>query len=182
MLQLQTLLQKQSHLQRVLSLLRWLLRQSLLSFQRSSQHRGNSRCVGCHIYVASCTLGSGGHAGLFPRNETWFFRLIFQPGDVIKFLNEPMFVDEYHDTSWTRGQYPAAPPCIFDSAERPVFYLVSNVGCKKTTTCEQWLFLKSGVLQVLFIFGFCITFLFRSYPHNKSQKCLCQQYFYKKHK
>ena len=21
-----------------------------------------------------------------------------------------MFVDEYHDTSWTRGQYPAAPP------------------------------------------------------------------------
>lgn len=28
------------------------------------------------------------------------------------FLNEPMFVDEYHDTSWTRGQYPAAPPDI----------------------------------------------------------------------
>jgi len=21
-----------------------------------------------------------------------------------------MLVDEYHDTNWTRGQYPAAPP------------------------------------------------------------------------
>jgi len=25
-----------------------------------------------------------------------------------------MLVDEYHDTSWTRGQYPAAPPDRLD--------------------------------------------------------------------
>jgi len=25
-----------------------------------------------------------------------------------------MLVDEYHDTSWTRGQYPAAPPYRLD--------------------------------------------------------------------
>jgi len=25
-----------------------------------------------------------------------------------------MLVDEYHDTNWTRGQYPAAPPDRLD--------------------------------------------------------------------
>jgi len=32
-----------------------------------------------------------------------------------------MFVDEYHDTSWTRGQYPAAPPYMSNLAKRLVF-------------------------------------------------------------
>jgi len=32
-----------------------------------------------------------------------------------------MFVDEYHDTSWTRGQYPAAPPHMSNPANRLVF-------------------------------------------------------------
>ena len=32
-----------------------------------------------------------------------------------------MLVDEYHDTSWTRGQYPAAPPHMSNPAKRLVF-------------------------------------------------------------
>ena len=37
-----------------------------------------------------------------------------------------------------------------------------------------------GVFCVLFIFGFCIIFLFRSYPYNMMPFRLCQHYFAKK--
>jgi len=52
-----------------------------------------------------------------------------------------MFVDEYHDTSWTRGQYPAAPPYMSNLAKRLVFIwqIIAADECidfKKTTTCE----------------------------------------------
>ena len=85
-----------------------------------------------------------------------------------------MLVDEYHDTSWTRGQYPAAPPYRLDQRIEFIFKI------EKQPPASSGCFQKSGVLQFLFIFGLCITFLFRSYPYNKLYKCLCQQYFYKK--
>ena len=69
----------------------------------------------CYIYVARYDSGSSRLMGLFLRNVTRYFWLIFKSSGVIKLnWNKPMLVDEYHDTSWTRGQYPAAPPDRLD--------------------------------------------------------------------
>lgn len=66
-------------------------------------------------------FGSGERVGLFRVTKLGFFDLFFELGDVIKFSNKPMFVDKYHDTSWTRGRCPAAPPHIPNPAKRRVF-------------------------------------------------------------
>ena len=90
-----------------------------------------------------------------------------------------MLVDEYHDASWTRGQYPAAPPHIV--IPQPfgwLFCWLIVASIKKQPPASSGCF-SSGVLRVLFIFGSCIIFLFRSYPYNIALKSLCQRFFEK---
>ena len=73
-----------------------------------------------------------------------------------------MFVDEYHDTSWTRGRYPAAPPHMLNPAKRLVF-LFGNLLAERDMIQHQTqknnhlrvvVVLKSGVFRMMFIFGF----------------------------
>lgn len=88
-----------------------------------------------------------------------------------------MFVDDIWQLFWTGGQYPAAPPetnfIIKISLKKRYFLLrLSN----KMTACEVRSFcMEFGML--LFVFGSCTIFLFKSYPYNMAKKWLCQWFF-----
>lgn len=52
------------------------------------------------------------------------------------------------------------------------------VTARKTgsSVCGVW----SYILESMFVFGFCIRILFKSYLYNKAVKCQCQQKIFKK--
>ena len=47
---------------------------------------------------------------------------------------------------------------------------------KKTGNCEESRSFKRmwSFLAIIFVFGFCIIILFKSYLYNTAEKCLCQ--------
>jgi len=58
---------------------------------------------------------------------------VWLPGSYCGYCkNQTMYVDEQRVTKWTRGRYPAAPPCKVSDQLGRIFYCVEL----KTTTCE----------------------------------------------
>ena len=86
-----------------------------------------------------------------PRAQYWF-------------LGWDMLVNRLFVTSWTGGQYPAAPP----------FKIMGEI--KKTTACEERLFFIVEFFEDLFIFGPCTSYLFKSYPYNSHNGAWCQRF------